>query len=75
LISEIRKNKFLASNTPGYDTFFIIPGGDELSISDDELEVNGDVTVSKLKTAFIKMNKKRQVNRVLVTRFIEGIAA
>jgi len=75
LISEIRKNKFLASNTPGYDTFFIIPGGDDLSINDDELEVNGDVTVSKLKTAFIKMNKKRQVNRVLVTRFIEGIAA
>lgn len=75
LVSRIKDEKFVESKNPGYDGFYIIPGGDDLTIHDEGLVVNGNVTASKLKTAFLKMNKKKQVNRIMVSRFIEGIAA
>ena len=75
LLKEIKEEKFIESFNPGYNGFYIIPGGDELAIHDEGLVVSGNVTASKLKTAFMKMNRKKQVNRVLVSRFIGGIAA
>jgi hypothetical protein len=33
------------------------------------------LNTKKLASAFAKMNKKKTVNRVLVSKFIEGIAA
>ena len=76
LVSKLRENKFLQSYNKGYESFFILPGGSELKIDENEGEIviNGAVTAGKLKTAFMKMNKKRQVNRVMVSRFIDGIA-
>jgi hypothetical protein len=43
--------------------------------NDGELEVDGKLTSSKLKNAFMKFNKSKQINRVLVSKFIQGIAA
>ena len=75
LFKQIKNEKFIESFNPGYNAFFIIPGGTDLAIDDEELVINGAVTANKLKTAFMKMNKKKQVNRVMVSRFIDGIAA
>jgi uncharacterized protein with von Willebrand factor type A (vWA) domain len=75
LAKTLVKNKFVQSYNNGYNSFFIIPGGAELAVQNDELQVEGKVTASKLKTAFLKMSKAKQVNRVLVSKFIEGIAA
>jgi hypothetical protein len=75
LVKKLQSEKFLQSYNKGYDSFFIMPGGNELQIEDDELVVTGVVTASKLKTAFMKMNKKKAVSRVMVSRFIDGIAA
>ena len=75
LSKKLRSEKFLESFNPGYDAFFMMPGGSEMNIEDDELSVTGVVTASKLKNAFMKMNKKKQINRVMVNRFIDGIAA
>lgn len=74
MLEELYKNKFAISYSKGYNAFFLIPGGNDLEIDDGEFEIQGKVTVSKLKTAFSKFNKKRQLNRVLATKFIEGIA-
>ena len=52
-----------------------MPGGRDIAVENEELQVEGKVTASKLKNAFMKMNKKRQVSRVMVSRFIDGIAA
>jgi hypothetical protein len=70
----IKKQKFLECKTKGYDNFFLIPGGNDLKIEEDVLEVQGKVTSGKLANAFMKMNKSRQINRVLVSKFIGGIA-
>ena len=75
LAKQLQSEKFLQSYNKGYDLFFILPGGNELQIEDDELVVNGAVTANKLKTAFMKMNKKKAVSRVMVSRFIDGIAS
>jgi hypothetical protein len=72
---QFKTEKFLVSNTPGFNSFFLVAGGDDLKTESDEIEIDGKVTANKLKTAFMKMNKKKQINRVLVSKFIQGIAA
>ncbi len=69
----LRKEKFVESNNPGYESFFIIPGDDGMSIDDADFQT--DVTsTAALTKAFGKYTKSRQVNRVLVSRFIGMIA-
>ena len=73
-IRVVRKEKFLESKNPGYESFFILPGGSDLSIDDEDFEAPTKVTTSTLTKAFSKFTKNRQVNRVLVSRFIGLIA-
>jgi cobalamin biosynthesis protein CobT len=73
-ITEIKKEKILVSKNPGYEQFYLILGGKNLKIENEELTVNGKVTVSKLYNSLRKINKNKQVNRILATKFIEGIA-
>jgi hypothetical protein len=75
IAKQFKTEKFLVSNTPGFNSFFLVAGGDDLKTEQDEIEIEGKVTANKLKTAFMKMNKKKQINRVLVSKFIQGIAA
>lgn len=75
LVKKFQVQKFIESKTKGYNSFFIVSGGENLKTEDDELEIQGNVTTNKLKTAFMKMNKKKAINRVLVSKFIAGIAA
>ena len=73
---QFKNEKFLTSKVPGYENFFFISGGEELTTDDEDgIEIEGKFTARKLATAFAKYNKKRAVNRVLVSRFIQGIAA
>lgn len=74
LYTELKEKKFLESNNDAYDSMYLIPGENDLSISSDNLDLDGNVTPAKLRNAFIKMNKKKQVSRVLVNRFIGQIA-
>ena len=75
LFKQMKEEKFLLSNNLGYDSFYLILGGNELKIEDEEMEIEGKVTTSKLKNAFMKMNKRKAINRVLVSKFIQSMAA
>ncbi len=75
MAKKLKDEKFLISNTKGYNEFYMISGGNELQTDDDDFEFEGKVTAQRLKSAFMKFNKQKQVNRVLVSRFIKGIAA
>ena len=70
----LRKEKFLESKNTGYSSFFILPAGNSLSVTDDEFEAPAKVNATNLAKAFMKYNKIRQVNRVMVSRFIGLIA-
>jgi hypothetical protein len=71
---SFRKTKFFMLNNVGYDDYYIIPGGDDLEIKEDEMDVNAKSSKNELKTAFMKMQKSKSVNRVLLSRFIDKIA-
>lgn len=75
---SFRSEKFLSVKNYGYDDYFLIPGGDALLIEDDDLtQILGnetEVSTRKLTTAFLKMNKGRLTNRVLLTKVVEEIA-
>jgi hypothetical protein len=75
IMREFKSEKFIQSYLEGYNAFFIVAGGNELIVGNEEIVVDGNVTSNKLKTAFMKYNKKRAINRILVSRFITGIAA
>jgi len=76
VLKEFKEEKFISCRLQGYENFFFIHGGTELTTEDEDgIEVEGKFTARKLATAFAKYNKKRAVNRVLVSRFIQGIAA
>ena len=72
---ELRSEKFLESKSPGYGSFFLIAGGNQLEPDEEEIEVKGKHTTKSLVKAFTEFNKKKAVNRVLVSKFIQGIAA
>jgi hypothetical protein len=76
VLKEFKEEKFISCKLPGYEKFFYIHGGTELTTEDEDgIEVEGKFSARKLATAFAKYNKKRAVNRVLISRFIQGIAA
>lgn len=75
LAAQVKKEKFLESYNKGYNRFYLLPSGEDLKIENEEIEIDGKFTANKLKNAFMKFNKKRQVNRVLVSKFIAGIAS
>ena len=75
LATKLKTEKFLTSNLKGYNSFYLVAGGDDLKTESDEIEIEGKFTANKLKTAFMKMNKKKAISRVLVSKFIQGIAA
>jgi hypothetical protein len=75
IFKKYREDKFLISKNEGYNSFYLISGGSDLQTEEEGIEIDGKVTSSKLKSAFMKMAKKKQVNRVLVSKFIQGIAA
>jgi hypothetical protein len=75
LTKKFRSEKFLVSKRIGFASFYLISGGSDLNTEQETIEVEGKFTARKLATAFAKMNKKKAVNRVLVSQFIQGIAA
>ena len=74
LIDKLKKDKYIESYNTGYDSFYMVQEND-IKIEDDEFDVDENASQRKLVTAFMKFNKKRQVNRVLVNKFIQRIAA
>jgi hypothetical protein len=73
--SKLRDEKFLESSNVGFDNFFFILGGSDLNTTDDELDVEVNATPARIKSAFMKKNRDRATNRVLVNRFIHGIVS
>ncbi len=77
--AKFKLEKFYSIGNYGYDQYFLIPGGSDLSVEDEDLddllgENNTNVSARKLKGAFLKMNKNRLTNRVLLSKVIEEIA-
>ena len=69
-----KRNKFFMLNDVGYDDYYIIPGGKDLQIEEEQLKVEKDAKKTEIKNAFLKFQKGKAVNRILLNRFVSKIA-
>lgn len=74
LKTELKTNQFLAVQLPGYNKFFYVIGGSNMS-DNTEISIDSDMTVSKIKSAFLKNNQKKLTNRLLVAQLVAEISA
>lgn len=75
-IREFRKSKFKEITNAGYDSYFLLPGGDDmLTGSDEGLQVDADASKAKIRSAFMKASNAKTANRVLLNRLMEKVAA
>lgn len=75
--ASFKADKFFSITDYGYDEYFLIPGGSDLSTDDDSLEDivgTAAVTTRKLRGAFLQMNQNRLLNRVLLSKVIKKLA-
>ena len=70
----LNKDRFYALDEFGYDDYYVLPNN-KLDTKTEELEIDSDMKKSQIKKQFIKHNKSKTVNRVLLTRFIEKICS
>ena len=75
-VRTFNKQKFLNFKTIGYNEYYFIPGGEALSTKNTEEENDFDSAVNKreIKSAFLKMQQSKLINRVLLSRFIAEIS-
>ena len=78
VIAKARKQKFIESNIAGFDSFFILNDSKKLTTDNEEFEFevkdHSKINTRSLASQFTKMNKAREVNRVLATQFVQKIA-
>lgn len=73
-IKLAKRNKFFMLNNVGYDDYYIIPGGKELDVPEDIMVVESNAKKTDIKNAFLKMQKGKSLNRILLSRFVDKIA-
>jgi hypothetical protein len=76
---SFKSEKFYSIPNYGYNQYFLIPGGKDLNVEDQDMDDllgddNKEVSTRKLRGAFLKMNQNRLTNRVLLSKVIEEIA-
>ena len=73
---EIKKNNVAVCTNQGWDEMYVLPGGEKLDISDDDMsEIKpGLAKKGDLKKAFSKMTSGRKNSRPLLNKFIGMIA-
>ena len=73
---EILKNNVAVCTTQAWDELYVLPGGQKLDVSNDDMSeiTPGEFKKSDLKKAFGKMSSNRKNSRPLLNKFIGMIA-
>ena len=76
VLSNWRKEgHVIAENYGGWSELYLIKGGKNLDVHESILEVKEDAKKGEIKRAFSKFNKGKLKNRLLLTKFVDMIAA
>jgi len=74
-LKKLKKDKFLAITSKGYDEYYILPGGEQLTPENETLDDDlVGASKAKLKTAFGKMSKGKVSSRQLLNKFVSMVA-
>ena len=72
---EYKKNKCVnVQNVFGYDEYYMVKGGKDLSTDADDFEVDHNATDKAIGTAFKKYSQSKKTNKVLLTKFGKAVA-
>ena len=76
IFSNWRKDgHVIGENYGGWSELYLIKGGKDLNVEDSVLEVKDDAKKGEIKRAFSKFNKGKLKNRLLLSKFVDMIAA
>jgi hypothetical protein len=76
LLKKFRKDKYIiAPGACGFNEQYLILGGKNLEVQEEQLEVAEDASVAQLARAFKKFSSGKLEKRKLLSRFIDMVAA
>jgi len=76
ILSKFRKEgHIIAENYGGWSELYLLKGGRELGVEESVLTVKEDAKRGEIKRAFSKFNKGKLKNRVLLSKFVDMVAA
>ena len=76
VLRKFRKNKYLiAPEMKGFNEQYLILGGKNLEVQEEQLEVAEDASVAQMARAFKKFSSGKLEKRKLLSRFIDMVAA
>jgi hypothetical protein len=73
-VKTFKKDRLLVMENQGFSEYYLIPGGSELSIDDDELDVQAGADKKTNMKAFTSNQNDKKSNRILLSRFVKMIA-
>ena len=74
MVKSFKKDRLLVMENQGFSEYYLIPGGTDLSIDDDELDVVAGADKKTILKAFTSNQNDKKSNRILLNRFIKMIA-
>jgi len=76
ILSKFRKEgHIIAENYGGWSELYLIKGGRDLGVEESILEVKEDAKRGEIKRAFSKFNKGKLKNRLVLSKFVDMVAA
>jgi len=76
ILSKFRKEgHIIAENYGGWSELYLIKGGKNLGVEESIFETKEDAKKGEIKRAFAKFNKGKLKNRVLLSKFVDMVAA
>lgn len=71
---QFRKQRCYVLDNQGFNEYYLVPGGRDLEMEDEEMDIEAGADKKKLLKAFTQMQNTKQTNRILLNRFIGMIA-
>ena len=76
ILSKFKKEgHIIAENYGGWSELYLIKGGRDLGVEESVLEVKEDAKRGEIKRAFSKFNKGKLKNRLVLSKFVDMVAA
>jgi hypothetical protein len=70
-----KEGHLISENYGGWSELYLIKGGKALDVEETLFEVKGEAKKGDIKRAFSKFNKGKLKNRLLLSKFVDMIAA
>lgn len=71
---KFKREKYIIGHHNGYDDYYILLGGKQMAEGTEDLNVDPEMTARQMTKQFMKHNKSKLKNRVVMSKFVDMIA-